>query len=71
MERNVQTIKQALRAEKQSKKPIDEKKNDFLMPYLSTPHTATSFTPAQLFIGRNISTKMNKLSFKNLKKAIL
>ena len=59
MERYVQTIKQALRAEKQSKKPIDEKINDFLMSYRSTPHTTTSFTPAQLFIGRNISTKID------------
>ena len=31
VERYVQTIKQALRAEKQSKKPIDEKINNFLM----------------------------------------
>ena len=59
MERYVQTIKQALRAEKQSKKPIDEKINDFLMSYRSTPHTTTSFTPAQLFIARNISTKID------------
>ena len=59
VERYVQTIKQALRAEKQSKKPIDEKINDFLMSYRSTPHTTTSFTPAQLFIGRNISTKID------------
>ena len=59
MERYVQTIKQALRAEKQSKKPIDEKKHDFLMSYLSTPQTGTSFTPAHLFIGRNISTKID------------
>ena len=59
VERYVQTIKQALRAEKQSKKPIDEKINDFLMSYRSTPHTTTSFMPAQLFIGRNISTKID------------
>ena len=59
MERYVQTIKQALRAEKQSKKPIDEKINDFLMSYRSTSHTTTSFTPAQLFISRNISTKID------------
>ena len=59
VERYVQTIKQALRAEKQSKKQIDEKVNDFLMSYRSTPHTTTSFMPAQLFIGRNISTKID------------
>ena len=53
------TIKQALRSEKQSKKPIDEKINDFMMSYRSTPHTATLFMPAQLFIGRNISTKID------------
>ena len=59
VERYFQTIKQAVRAEKQSKKPIDEKINDFLMSYRSTPHTTTSFSPAQLFIGRNISTKID------------
>ena len=52
-------MKQAIRAEKQSKKPIDEKINNFLMSYQSTPHTTTSFTPAQLSIGRNISTKID------------
>ena len=59
MERYVQTIKQLLRAEKQSKKPIDEKLNDFLMSYRSTPHTTNLLTPAQPFIGRNISTKID------------
>ena len=29
------------------------------MSYRSTPHTTTSFTPAQLSIGRNISTKID------------
>ena len=29
------------------------------MSYRSTPHTTISFTPAQLFIGRNISTKID------------
>ena len=29
------------------------------MPYGSTPHTTTSFTPAQRFIGRNILTKID------------
>ena len=66
VERYVQTIKQALRAEKQSKKPIDEKINDFLMSYRSTPHTATSFMPAQLFIGRNISTKIDLIKSSRL-----
>ena len=59
VERYVQTIKQALIAEKQSKNPIDEKINNFSMSYQSTPHTTTSFTSAQLFIGRNISTKID------------
>ena len=52
-------MKQAIRAEKQSKKPIDEKINNFLMSYRSTPHSTTSITPAQLSIGRNISTKID------------
>ena len=59
MERYVQTIKQTIRAEKQSKKLIDEKINDFLMSYRSTTHTTTSFMPAQRFIGTNISTKID------------
>ena len=59
VERCVQTIKQALRAEKQSIKPIDEKIKDFMMSYWSTPHTTTSFTPAQPFKGRNISTEID------------
>ena len=59
MERYVQIIKQVLRTEKQSKKPIDEKLNDFLMSYRSTPHTTNLLTPAQSFIGRNISTKID------------
>ena len=29
------------------------------MSYQSTPHTTTSFTLARLFIGRNISTKID------------
>ena len=59
VERYVQTIKQTIRAEKQSKKLIDEKINDFLMSYRSTTHTTTSFMPAQRFIGTNISTKID------------
>ena len=59
MERYVQTINQAVTAEKQSKKPINEKMNNFLMSYRSTTHTTTSFTPAQLFIGRKIPNKID------------
>ena len=59
VKRYVQRIKQALTAEKQSKKPIDEKINNFLMPYQSTAHTTTSFMPGQRFIGRNVSTKID------------
>ena len=59
VKRYVQTIKQALRAIKQSKKPIDGKINDFLISYQSTPHTTTWYTPAQLLIGRKISTKID------------
>ena len=63
MERYIQTIKQALIVEKQSKKPIDEKINDFLMSYrCHTSFTTISFTPAQLFIGRNISTKIDLIT---------
>ena len=29
------------------------------MSYRSTPYSTTLFTPAQLFIGRNISTKID------------
>ena len=59
VETYVRTIKQALRAEKQSKILLDEQINDFLMSYRSTPHNTTSFTPIQLFIARNISTKID------------
>ena len=40
--------------------------NDFLRSYRSTPHTITLFTPAQLFIGRNISTKIDLIKSSRL-----
>ena len=51
MERYVQIIKQTIRVEKQIKKLIDEKINDFLMSY--------QINDNQLFIGTNISTKID------------
>ena len=32
---------------------------DFLTSYRSTPHTVTNRTPAELFIGRNIRTRID------------
>ena len=51
-ERTVQTVKQALRSMKGSRKPVEEKLAKFLIAYRNTPHSTTGESPAQLMLGR-------------------
>jgi len=60
-ERSVQTFKQAMRAEKRGGRTFKAALQDFLMQYRATPHTTTNESPAQLFLGRSIRTRLTQI----------
>lgn len=58
-ERYVATLKDSLRSLRQFPGTLDEKVNKFLLSYRRAPHSTTSETPAKLFLGREIRTKLD------------
>ena len=58
-ERFVQTLKQFLRAEKLDKCSVQTKVSRFLLSYRSTPNYTTGRTPSELFLKRNIRTRLD------------
>ena len=58
-ERFVQTIKQGLRAIHIETGDTLQKLNNYLFRYRSTPSSTTGKTPAELFLGRGIRTRLN------------
>lgn len=58
-ERNVQTIKNALRTMGTSQHTLQENLNRFLRHYRIAPHSTTGQTPAQLFLGRSLRTRLD------------
>ena len=60
-ERFVQTLKNALRREREEADSIQTKLSRFLMSYCTTPNTTTGVTPSELFLGRRIKTRLDIL----------
>ena len=58
-EKAIQTFKQALRSRHLSSKPVKEKLAKFLIAYRNTPHSTTGVSPAQLLLGRLLSTRLD------------
>lgn len=59
-ERLVQSFKKAAKADK-STRTLQHKLDRFLIAYRSAPHATTDQSPAQLFLGRNIKTRLDLL----------
>ena len=57
-ERYVQTLKKGLKCNNTNGEQ-QEKVDEFLMTYRSTPSTVTEETPAKLFLGRNLKTRLD------------
>ena len=60
-ERFVQTLKQFLRADKHDRCGVHTKLSRFLLSYRSTPNTTTGRTPSELFLKRQIRTRLDLL----------
>ncbi|XP_018323747.1 uncharacterized protein K02A2.6-like [Agrilus planipennis] len=58
-ERCVQTVKDALRAMSTTESTLQSNINEFLRQYRKAPHATTGASPAQLFIGRDLRTRLN------------
>lgn len=59
-ERFVQSVKQSIKASKHDEGSLQTKISRFLMQYRNTEHPTTKETPAQLFFGRKLMTKLDK-----------
>ena len=60
-ERIVQSFKYHRKASKGGKLSIQQRIANFLLPYRSTTHSTTSRTPAGLFLGRKLRTRLTLL----------
>ncbi|XP_060063528.1 uncharacterized protein K02A2.6-like [Ylistrum balloti] len=68
-ERFVQTFKQGLKSALKDNGSIQRKLQCFLMSYRNTPQSTTGETPASLFMGRNLRTRLDLLR-PNLKERV-
>lgn len=66
-ERYVQTIKDALYKMKTSRNTLRHDINEFLRQFRKAPHVTTGLAPAQLFLGRNIRTRLDLVRPENTK----
>ena len=57
----MQTFKQSLRAMKWEASSVERKLASFVMPYRNAPHATANETPAKLFYGRNLRTRLDAL----------
>lgn len=58
-ERNVQTVKDHLKIMETTPGSLQCNLNEFLRQYRNAPHSTTGQTPAQLFIGRTLRTRLD------------
>lgn len=58
-ERSVRTIKDALKSMDTNKNDIQSNLNEFLRQYRNAPHSTTGQSPAQLFFGRSLRTRLD------------
>ncbi|XP_037944434.1 uncharacterized protein K02A2.6-like [Teleopsis dalmanni] len=69
-ERSVQTIKNALKAMGTTSKNLKKNLNEFLRQYKNTPHSTTGFSPAQLFLGRHLRTRLDLIRPEEIAKKV-
>ncbi|XP_046562530.1 uncharacterized protein K02A2.6-like [Haliotis rubra] len=60
-ERLVQSFKQSMRASENSDGNVEKKVAQFLLAYRAAPHCVTNETPAKLFLGRELRTRLDLL----------
>ncbi|XP_048770688.2 uncharacterized protein K02A2.6-like [Ostrea edulis] len=60
-ERFVQTFKNAMKASKGDEGSLQKKLCNFLIAYRKAPQQATGETPARLFVGKHLTTKIDRL----------
>lgn len=58
-ERLVQSFKQALKASKKNNGSVQKKLSNFLLAYRNAPHSTTFETPARLFMGRDLPSRLD------------
>ena len=59
IERFVRTFKQAMKASRHDHLSAQQRLQNFLLTYRSTPHATTGETPATLFLGRKLRTRLD------------
>ena len=59
VERLVYTFKQAMKASRKLGGTIQKRLSNFLLAYRSTPHSTTGESPATLFMGRTLQTRLS------------
>ncbi|XP_041674675.1 uncharacterized protein K02A2.6-like isoform X1 [Drosophila eugracilis] len=65
-ERNVQIVKQALKAMRTSSDTMRRDLNEFLQQYRNAPHCTTGEPPAKLFLGRKLRTRLDLIRPENV-----
>ncbi|XP_029156135.1 uncharacterized protein K02A2.6-like [Nylanderia fulva] len=58
-ERFIQTLKNGLKRANANESNIAVKLEQFLLQYRAAPHTSTKMSPAELFLGRKVRTKLD------------
>ena len=60
-ERMVRTFKKAMKTSAAETTSASKNLSDFLFSYRTTPHSTTNEMPCQLFLGRNLRTRLDLL----------
>lgn len=60
-ERFIQSFKRSMKASRTEGKPLQQKIDNFLLAYRNTTHATTGHTPAMLFMGWNLRSRLDLL----------